>query len=85
MSDYVPSIDDLRVKLCYICRDEEVHTEPTGAVWIHPCRCALIAHEACQSAQTQTRSSSSAAKCNTPYEITSDNPLALRVMNWFCK
>ncbi|KIY63876.1 hypothetical protein CYLTODRAFT_402583 [Cylindrobasidium torrendii FP15055 ss-10] len=91
MSDYVPTIDDLRVKLCYICRDEEVYTEPTGAVWIHPCRCALIAHEACllewlQSAQTRSdAAAASAAKCpqcNTPYEITSDNPLVLRMMNW---
>lgn len=24
MSDYVPSIQDLRVKLCYICREEEL-------------------------------------------------------------
>ncbi|KAF9034425.1 hypothetical protein BDZ89DRAFT_1062489 [Hymenopellis radicata] len=49
MSDYVPCIDDLRVKLCYICRDEERYDQPENPprVWIHPCRCALIAHEAC--------------------------------------
>ncbi|KIJ64263.1 hypothetical protein HYDPIDRAFT_28699 [Hydnomerulius pinastri MD-312] len=59
----VPTINDLRVKLCYICREEErydapplrpPHTSRTPPApespprtWTHPCTCTLIAHESC--------------------------------------
>ena len=36
MSDYVPTIDDLRVKLCYICRDEELYNGAQLAVLVFP-------------------------------------------------
>ncbi|KAE9403405.1 hypothetical protein BT96DRAFT_1016972 [Gymnopus androsaceus JB14] len=49
MSDYVPTIDDIRVKMCYICREEESFDEPEDPprAWTHPCKCTLIAHESC--------------------------------------
>ncbi|KAG9310846.1 hypothetical protein JVU11DRAFT_8701 [Chiua virens] len=84
----VPTIDDLKVKLCYICREEERYDAPgtPPRTWTHPCTCTLIAHEACllrwiQSSQT-TRSRASNAlqcpQCGTAYELTSSNPLLLR-------
>ncbi|KAF8887208.1 hypothetical protein CPB85DRAFT_1335662 [Mucidula mucida] len=93
MSDYVPSIADLRVKLCYICRDEEHYDQPENPprVWIHPCRCALIAHEAClldwiQSSQTRSevaaKNATKCPQCGTPYQIESRNPLILRLLSW---
>ncbi|KAF5361340.1 hypothetical protein D9757_012313 [Collybiopsis confluens] len=44
-----PTIHDLRVKQCYICRDEEVYDDPPEQrrEWVHPCKCRLIAHQEC--------------------------------------
>ncbi|KAJ7647448.1 hypothetical protein FB45DRAFT_199457 [Roridomyces roridus] len=62
MSDRPPTLDDLRVKLCYICRDEETDAAAPPRAWVHPCTCTvspilislnpaystkLVAHEAC--------------------------------------
>ncbi|TCD67138.1 hypothetical protein EIP91_000478 [Steccherinum ochraceum] len=88
---HVPTIDDLRVKLCYICREEEFHDKPAEPTvqWVHPCNCTLVAHESClltwiQSAQQDTKRSANALKCpqcGAAYELESDNPLALRILN----
>ncbi|KAJ3772032.1 hypothetical protein FB446DRAFT_738131 [Lentinula raphanica] len=45
----VPTLDDLRVKECFICRDEETYDEPPPRrrEWVHPCKCKLIAHQSC--------------------------------------
>ncbi|KAK0216154.1 hypothetical protein IW262DRAFT_1496152 [Armillaria fumosa] len=93
MSDYVPSIQDLRVKLCYICREEELFDKPEipPRIWIHPCKCALVAHEACLLKWIQTAQATSAEageramtcpQCRTPYEIESRNPRLLRILSW---
>ncbi|KAJ3858815.1 hypothetical protein EV359DRAFT_87174 [Lentinula novae-zelandiae] len=44
-----PTINDLRVKECYICRDEERYDDPAAnrRDWMHPCKCKLIAHQSC--------------------------------------
>ncbi|KAJ3931143.1 MAG: hypothetical protein NXY57DRAFT_1008733 [Lentinula lateritia] len=44
-----PTINDLRVKECYICRDEERYDDPAAnrREWVHPCKCKLIAHQSC--------------------------------------
>jgi E3 ubiquitin-protein ligase DOA10 len=49
MPDVVPTVDDLRTKLCYICREEEdADAAAASAAWVHPCgACALVAHEDC--------------------------------------
>jgi hypothetical protein len=49
MSGSVPTVDDLRTKICYICREEEdADVAAASATWVHPCgACALIAHEEC--------------------------------------
>jgi len=88
---WVPTVDDLRVKLCYICREEEYHDKPPElpAVWVHPCNCTLIAHEACllnwiQSAQQDPSRKTKALKCPqcaATYELQSDNPSVLRLLN----
>ncbi|KAJ7049711.1 hypothetical protein C8F01DRAFT_1181609, partial [Mycena amicta] len=43
----VPTLDDLRLKKCFICLEEQgagIAKDP----WIHPCPdCALLAHESC--------------------------------------
>ncbi|EKM52705.1 uncharacterized protein PHACADRAFT_261299 [Phanerochaete carnosa HHB-10118-sp] len=87
----VPTIDDLRVKLCWICRDEEYHDQPSEprVQWVHPCRCTLIAHESCllnwiRSAQQDASRSPNALKCpqcGARYEIRSENPFPLRLLN----
>ncbi|KAF8126400.1 hypothetical protein EV363DRAFT_1434288 [Boletus edulis] len=84
----VPTIDDLKVKLCYICREEERYDAPgtPPRAWTHPCTCTLIAHESCllrwiQSSQSTRSRAANALKCpqcGTPYELTSSNPWLLR-------
>ncbi|KAJ4480929.1 hypothetical protein J3R30DRAFT_2380835 [Lentinula aciculospora] len=78
MSDYVPTIDDIRVKMCYICREEESFNEPSDPprVWTHPCKCTLIAHESCllswiETAQAKPsgRDALKCPQCATQYEI----------------
>ncbi|KAG6334545.1 hypothetical protein ID866_4542 [Astraeus odoratus] len=87
----VPTIDDLRVKLCYICREEERYDVPENPprAWTHPCRCTLVAHESCllQWIQTSQQNRSRAPnalkcpQCGSLYELESDNPLPLRLLN----
>ncbi|TFK72383.1 hypothetical protein BDN72DRAFT_894884 [Pluteus cervinus] len=88
----VPTIDDLRVKLCYICREEEgpEQDQPAGPPkqWIHPCRCTLVAHETCllqwiQSAERDASRAPNALKCpqcSSQYQMQSKNPFVLRLM-----
>ncbi|KAI0313477.1 hypothetical protein OF83DRAFT_1141173 [Amylostereum chailletii] len=90
MSDvWVPTVDDLRVKLCYICREEERYDDPHATRWTHPCTCTLVAHEACllqwiKSAQQSTARARNALKCpqcGARYELQSANPPLLRFLN----
>ncbi|KAF9649561.1 hypothetical protein BDM02DRAFT_3094609 [Thelephora ganbajun] len=88
---WVPTVDDLRVKMCYICREEERYDVPAQAKtkWTHPCRCTLIAHESCllhwiqssQENQTRIERAFKCPQCGADYEIESDNPLMLRLLN----
>ena len=58
-------------------------------VWVHPCRCTLVAHENCllnwiRSAQQDAARARNALKCpqcGSVYEIESDNPFLLRLLN----
>ncbi|KAI0073179.1 hypothetical protein K474DRAFT_1603781 [Panus rudis PR-1116 ss-1] len=87
----VPTVDDLRVKMCYICREEEQYDQPHDPAihWVHPCKCTLVAHESCllnwiQSSQQDASRAPNALKCpqcGTEYEIESENPRLLRLMN----
>ncbi|TBU31340.1 hypothetical protein BD311DRAFT_863557 [Dichomitus squalens] len=132
---WVPTVQDLRVKLCYICREEERYdsaseylilppslpgltlpsrTEPLAIsldipsarlphptsrlaqdpedpprAWTHPCSCTLVAHESCllewiKSAQQDSSRAGNALKCpqcGATYELESDNPRILRLLN----
>jgi hypothetical protein len=81
----VPTVADLRVKLCYICREESEPGAPADG-WVHPCRCTLVAHEAClldwirsaQQNRAQARKATVCPQCGAPYELTSARPVALR-------
>ncbi|KAI0028733.1 hypothetical protein K488DRAFT_57871 [Vararia minispora EC-137] len=83
-----PTIDDLRVRLCYVCREEEEHGAPQPKRWVHPCSCTLIAHEACllqwiKSAQESRDRSKNALKCpqcGARYQLESHNPPILRLL-----
>ncbi|KIM61838.1 hypothetical protein SCLCIDRAFT_1215657 [Scleroderma citrinum Foug A] len=87
----VPNITDLRVKLCYICREEERHDAPENPprAWTHPCRCTLVAHESCllQWIQTSQQNRSRAPnalkcpQCGSLYELESNNPVLLRLLD----
>ncbi|KAI1789666.1 hypothetical protein LXA43DRAFT_1019810 [Ganoderma leucocontextum] len=89
--EWVPTVQDLRVKLCYICREEERYDNPEDPPrpWTHPCSCTLIAHESCllewiKSAQQDASRAGNALKCpqcGATYELESDNPRSLRVLN----
>ncbi|KAK7005988.1 hypothetical protein R3P38DRAFT_3404640 [Favolaschia claudopus] len=56
MEANTPTLDDLRVKSCFICLHEELAPDPSvagrdkksGTEWVHPCpKCALVAHDQC--------------------------------------
>jgi hypothetical protein len=88
-SQRVPTINDLRIKLCYICREEEAYGDPHVKRWVHPCSCTLIAHETCllqwiKTAQESRGRSSNALKCpqcGAQYVLESHNPFILQVLN----
>ncbi|PPQ79300.1 hypothetical protein CVT25_002577 [Psilocybe cyanescens] len=96
MSVRVPTVNDLRVKLCYICREEEHAVSPQDSdgtaprAWTHPCNCTLIAHEQCllkwiQSSQSNASRAPNALKCpqcGTQYEMDSDEPLVLKFLSY---
>lgn len=87
----VPTISDLRIKLCYICREEERYDVPEDPprAWTHPCKCTLVAHESCllqwiQTSQQNLSRAPNALKCpqcSSVYELESDNPLILRILD----
>ncbi|KAH9476883.1 putative RING finger protein C32F12.07c [Psilocybe cubensis] len=99
MSTQVPTVNDLRgatlkVKLCYICREEENADSPQDPntaprAWTHPCSCTLIAHEQCllkwiQSSQSNASRAPNALKCpqcGTQYEMESDRPFVLKFLS----
>lgn len=70
---------------------EHCYAEPQSppVTWVHPCNCTLVAHESCllswiQSAQQDSARATNALKCPqcaAVYEIESDKPLVLRVLN----
>ncbi|KAF9481588.1 hypothetical protein BDN70DRAFT_854759 [Pholiota conissans] len=90
MTTRVPTVKDLRVKLCYICREEERADDPPSddppREWTHPCNCTLIAHEQCllrwiQTSQSTASRAPNALKCpqcGTAYEMESKNTIVLR-------
>ncbi|KAH9852886.1 hypothetical protein C2E23DRAFT_885258 [Lenzites betulinus] len=87
----VPTVNDLRIKLCYICREEERYDSPEDPprAWTHPCSCTLVAHESCllqwiKSSQQDSARKGNALKCpqcGAQYELESDNPLLLQLLN----
>ncbi|KAF8626034.1 hypothetical protein AX15_005124 [Amanita polypyramis BW_CC] len=91
MPPTVPTVDDLRVKLCYICREEERYDEEEHGpprAWTHPCQCTLIAHEQCllkwiQTSQGTSVRAANALKCpqcGAKYELESKYPVLLRLL-----
>ncbi|KAI9432728.1 hypothetical protein H4582DRAFT_1992420 [Lactarius indigo] len=89
-SPRVPTVDDLRVKLCYICREEERYDSPQDppTAWVHPCKCTLVAHESCLHhwIKTQQRDfgRSKALKCpqcGDRYETEGFNSPTLRILD----
>ncbi|KAF7297258.1 Translation initiation factor eIF2 gamma subunit [Mycena indigotica] len=82
-----PTLADLRVKLCYICREEEQGDSPSTKRFVHPCNCTLIAHEACLLEWIRTsegtgreNTARQCPQCKTPYEVESQNPAVLRFL-----
>ncbi|KAH6912088.1 hypothetical protein BKA70DRAFT_1422813 [Coprinopsis sp. MPI-PUGE-AT-0042] len=82
-----PTVNDLRVKLCYICQDEELYNEPSQPpkAWVHPCNCTLVAHEECllkwiQASKT-SKQSLECPQCKAKYVIESDRPLIYQLLD----
>ncbi|KAF8889093.1 hypothetical protein BD779DRAFT_1521910 [Infundibulicybe gibba] len=91
-SQRIPTIDDLRVKLCYICREEEHSSEQSQSppvAWTHPCNCTLIAHSSCllrwveaaQASPTRAANALKCPQCGEQYDMESENPLLLRLLS----
>ncbi|KAH9034481.1 hypothetical protein EDB85DRAFT_1005320 [Lactarius pseudohatsudake] len=89
-SPRVPTVDDLRVKLCYICREEERYDSPQDppTAWVHPCKCTLVAHESCLHHWIKTQQHdfgrSKALKCpqcGDRYETEGFNSPTLRILD----
>ncbi|KAI0298469.1 hypothetical protein B0F90DRAFT_1818678 [Multifurca ochricompacta] len=88
----VPTVNDLRVKLCYICREEERYDSPPDPppVWTHPCKCTLVAHESCllhwiktqQRDLGRARDALKCPQCGDSYEIEGFNPTILRILDF---
>ena len=36
-----------QVRHCFICSEEDTSRAQPAIGWVHPCRCTLVAHEAC--------------------------------------
>ncbi|KAH9921122.1 uncharacterized protein B0H18DRAFT_1086208 [Fomitopsis serialis] len=68
----VPSVDDLRVKLCFICREEERYDSPEDPprAWTHPCSL----DKAAQQDPARARNALKCPQCGASYELESDNP-----------
>ncbi|TFY73924.1 hypothetical protein EWM64_g10088, partial [Hericium alpestre] len=90
-TEWVPTVDDLRVKLCYICREEERYDSPEEPprAWTHPCNCTLVAHESCllqwiiAAQQTPDRAANAlkCPQCGAEYELESRNPPILKFLD----
>ncbi|KZT03308.1 uncharacterized protein LAESUDRAFT_814789 [Laetiporus sulphureus 93-53] len=90
-STRIPTVDDLRVKLCFICREEERFDNPQEPrrAWVHPCNCTLVAHESCllqwikaaQQDPARARNALKCPQCGATYELESDNPFILRLLD----
>ncbi|KAG6872352.1 hypothetical protein C0995_010519 [Termitomyces sp. Mi166 len=86
----IPTINDLRVKFCYICQEEELYNAPNipPRAWTHPCTCTLVAHESCllrwiQTSQADSARAANALKCpqcGTKYQLVSKQPQILRLL-----
>ncbi|KAG7098370.1 hypothetical protein E1B28_000328 [Marasmius oreades] len=93
MSDHVPTIDDLRVKLCFICREEELYDKPADPprTWTHPCNCTLLAHEDCLLEWIKTAEANPSAttadraqkcpQCGAKYQVESDLPFGMKILH----
>ncbi|KDQ16912.1 hypothetical protein BOTBODRAFT_144280 [Botryobasidium botryosum FD-172 SS1] len=89
--DRPPTLDDLRVKLCWICREEErfgIDEQPNPPRrWVHPCTCTLVAHESCLLKWMSTKSSNASdsvkcPQCATEYTVKSNKTRSLIVLRF---
>ncbi|ESK90871.1 ring finger domain protein [Moniliophthora roreri MCA 2997] len=84
-----PTVDDLRVKECFICQEVERYDDPghTPQDWVHPCRCTLIAHQSClmdlikYSLKTRRRSTTKCPQCGYQYKF--QRRASLTIVNSF--
>ncbi|THU86544.1 hypothetical protein K435DRAFT_363268 [Dendrothele bispora CBS 962.96] len=77
-----PTIDDLRVKTCYICLDEENYDDPPSTKskdWVHPCKCTLIAHQSClmKSLSRKRKFELKCPQCKFHYQVERNKNLTL--------
>ncbi|KAH8112084.1 hypothetical protein DFH11DRAFT_1728903 [Phellopilus nigrolimitatus] len=87
-----PTVNDLRIKSCYICTEEEEHDKPSNPPrrWVHPCKCSLVAHEQCLLEWIRTSENNpeklasnilKCPQCGERYVMESNNPFVLKVMD----
>ena len=83
----------LTVRYLYHIQKHSSHSasdpEDPPRTWTHPCKCTLVAHESCllqwiQTSQANPSRADNALKCpqcGSTYELESDNPFVLRVLD----
>ncbi|KAF9017694.1 hypothetical protein BDZ89DRAFT_1074629 [Hymenopellis radicata] len=71
-----PTVLDLRHRTCFVCHtiahfDQRQDANPDG--WVHPCKCTLVAHQACLISMVDSLPKNGARArcpiCRHPYEI----------------
>lgn len=88
------TVDDVRNRSCWICSDGDTDESGSGdgsrpdtpRRWVHPCKCTLVAHEACLLQWIRMRRSGSGnatkivtcPQCSHPYGIVESKPALLR-------
>ncbi|KAG8888532.1 hypothetical protein FRB98_007497 [Tulasnella sp. 332] len=91
IKDTPPGVNDVRNKVCWICREEEAaETSAPQRTWIHPCDCTLVAHEAClltwirlQDPSPSKPDALKCPQCKTEFDITGKSPPLLRLLEAF--
>ncbi|KDQ16911.1 hypothetical protein BOTBODRAFT_30290 [Botryobasidium botryosum FD-172 SS1] len=80
-----PTLEDLRVKTCWICREEEtIYDHPKSPRrWVHPCACTLVAHEQCllEWVSMKTTKEPKCPQCATPYTLIRPKARVLAFLN----
>ncbi|KIO19015.1 hypothetical protein M407DRAFT_246324 [Tulasnella calospora MUT 4182] len=85
----LPGVNDVRNKVCWICREDEASELPRRRKWVHACGCSLVAHQSClllwMAMQPPGPDVMKCPQCKTAFEITSPRNKTLSMLEFFHK